>query len=307
MKTIIKKAFIWLGLSILMMILWIAGIFIGNMIFPSSLMDQAPESNNNFEWIFLLVCAMNTAVILYLINRSRFKGLKLAGAVFLVMFGIQYFMSQMETVWFNDSLKLPGNGILAIVSGGLFMALLFSPAAVLLTGNFTPHYEPPAGKAKFELTPMVVRIILLSLIVWPLIYFLAGYLVAWQFEAVRSYYSGSTEMASFLSIMQDNFASGLYFFQIFRGVMWILIGLLVLNMTTGLLIHKGVMLGLLIAILGSSGLLIPNPVMPPMVRIAHLIETAPSSFIWGFIIAWSFWKFTTENVNTIPLNNPIGE
>ncbi len=145
-----------------------------------------------------------------------------------------------------------------------------------------------AERQNFEFMPLVKRILLLSLLVWPLIYFLAGYLVAWQFEDVRLFYSGSAEMAPFLSIMKDNIASGLYFFQILRGVLWVLIGLLVLNMTTRPLIHKGVMLGLLIAILGSSGLLIPNPVTPPAVRMAHLIETAPSSFIWGFIIAWAF-------------------
>ena len=43
---------------------------------------------------------------------------------------------------------------------------------------------------------------------------------------------------------------------------------------------------LLFAFLGSSQLLLPNPYMPEMVRVAHLIETASESFIWGFIIAW---------------------
>jgi hypothetical protein len=44
-------------------------------------------------------------------------------------------------------------------------------------------------------------------------------------------------------------------------------------------------LGLLFTVLGSAQLLIPNPYMPEPVRMAHLLETAVSDFIWGVIIA----------------------
>ena len=132
------------------------------------------------------------------------------------------------------------------------------------------------------------------MIIWPLIYFLAGYFIAWQFDDVRLFYSGTTEMTSFLSLMRANFASGLYFFQIFRGVLWISIALLVFAVTNVSVLHKGVILGLLLAFLGSSGLLLPNPIMPYMVRIGHLIETSTSSFIWGLILAWGFAKFTAN-------------
>lgn len=104
-------------------------------------------------------------------------------------------------------------------------------------------------------------------------------------------------MASFLSIMKANVASGLYFFQILRGVLWILIALPALAVTRGLLMRKGVILGLLFAFLGSSQLLIPNPFMSDMVRMAHLIETASSMFLWGFMIAWYFGKFISSEPN----------
>jgi hypothetical protein len=306
MKTHIKRVSIWLGLSILMMIFWIIGIVIGNTIFPSNLMDQASESDNNV-WLFLLVCSLNTLIILYFIYNARYKGWKLAGILFFVTFGIQYFMSQIETIWFNDSLKLSMNGILAIVSGGAIMALLFSPTSAWLTGNFRPFDQSLSGKVKWDLLRYAKQIVLLSVIVWPLIYFLAGYLIAWQFTDVRMFYSGTGEIASFGSIMKDNFISGLYFFQIFRGFMWILIGLLVLMATEGSWINKGTILGLLFAILGSSGLLLPNPVMPFMVRMAHFIETFPSSFIWGLIIAWSFREFTIREVTQSDSKIPLPE
>jgi len=292
MKTIMKKTLILLALSILMMIFWIIGLIIGNAIFPSSLTEISADSNSNGGLMLFLICALNTWVILYFIYNSQCKGWKLAGTIFLVTFGIQYFMSQIETLWFNDSLHFPVKGIWAIVSGGIIMYLLFSVTATLFTGNFSPIKEPPGKKAKINLVSMVKNILLLSIVVWPVIYFLAGYLIAWQFAEVRLFYSGTAEKASFLSIMKDNVASGLYFFQILRGVLWILIALPALTVTRGSLIHKGVILGLLFAFLGSSQLLIPNPFMPYMVRMAHLIETAPSNFLWGFLIAWCLGKLT---------------
>lgn len=101
-------------------------------------------------------------------------------------------------------------------------------------------------------------------------------------------------MDSFPSMMKANFASGLYFFQIPRGVLWILIVLPALAVTRGSLMRKGLIIGLLFAVLSSSQLLLPNPFMSDMVRMGHLIETAPSNFLWGFIIAWSFGKLVSS-------------
>lgn len=291
MKTKIRVLFVWLGLSVLMMVFWFLGLIIGDRLFPSNLMEMAPDSGNYSELLFFLVCGLNTWIIMYFIYNSRHKGWTLAGILFLVTFGIQYFMSQIETLWFNDSLKLQINSIWAIVIGGAVMALLFSFTATWLTGKFRSSNESRIKQVKIQLYPMVKRILLLSVVVWPLVYFLAGYLIAWQFAETRLFYSGTTEMDSFYSIMEANIASGLYFFQIFRGALWILIALLVMYTTRGSWIHKGLILGMLFAILGSSGLLLPNPVMPYMVRMSHLVETAPSSFIWGMVLAWFLWKF----------------
>lgn len=301
MKAIIKGVFIWLGLSTLMMFLFIIGILIGNAIFPSSL-TEASTDNSNGEILLLLTSALNAAVIMYFIHNSIIKGWKLVGILFLITFGIQYFMSQIETVWFNDSLNLPMNGILAIVTGGAIMSLFFALAATWLTGSFKDKKEYGGGTLKVELAPMLNWVALLAVIIWPSVYFMAGYLIAWQFTEVRLFYSGTTEMASFFSIMKENVISGLYYFQIFRGVLWVLIAYLVLVSTKGTLLRKGLILGLLLSLLGSSQLLLPNPIMPYMVRMGHLVETATSSFLWGFILAWSFEKFTT----IVPSNKKTG-
>lgn len=285
---LMKKIGIWLGLSILMMILWVAGLMIGNVIFPSNLMEMETDSDGASGFIFFLVSALNAGIILKLIYKARYTGWKLAGLVFLVSFGIQYFMSQIETIWFNDSLGLPGNGIATIVLGGAFTLVAFIAIAIWITGKLKS--QPKKSNDSIHYRFSAKKIVFLSAVIWPLIYFAFGYFVAWQFKDVRLLYSGTTEIDSFVEIMKGNFQSGLYLFQIFRGFLWVFIGILVLKMTRGTRISNGILLGLLFTILGSSGLLLPNPIMPEMVRLAHLLETSTSSFIWGFIIAWTLWQ-----------------
>lgn len=297
MKTNMKKVLIWLGLSILMTIFWIVGLIIGNALFPSSITEMSADSDSSGGLILLLICALNTLVVLYFIYNSQCKGWKMVGTIFLITFGLQYFMSQIETLWFNESINFPIKGIWAIVSGGAIMNLLFSVTATWFTGNLKVLKGSAIEKEKIKLAPMVKYFLLLSILVWPVIYFLAGYLIAWQFADVRLFYSGTTEMDSFLSMMKANFASGLYFFQILRGVLWILIALPALAVIRGSLIRKGLIIGLLFAVLSSSQLLIPNPFMSDMVRMGHLIETAPSNFLWGFIIAWCFGKLISSEPN----------
>lgn len=294
MKTNMKKGLIWLGLSILMTIFWIVGLIIGNAIFPSSITEMSADSDSSGGLILLLICALNTLVVLYFIYNSQCKGWKLVGTIFLITFGLQYFMSQIETLWFNESINFPIKGILAVVSGGFIMNLLFSVTTTWFTGNFSPLKKSAGEKTKLELAPIVKYFLLLSIVVWPVIYFLAGYFIAWQFAEVRLSYSGTVEMDSFLSMMKANVASGLYFFQILRGVLWILIALPAVAVIRGSLMRKGVIIGLLFAVLSGSQLLLPNPFMSDMVRMAHIIETAPSNFLWGFIIAWCFGKLISS-------------
>jgi hypothetical protein len=45
-------------------------------------------------------------------------------------------------------------------------------------------------------------------------------------------------------------------------------------------------IGLLFAVVMNARLLLPNPYMPEPVRMAHLVETASSNFIFGLFTGW---------------------
>lgn len=286
MKKHFKILLIWIGLSILMTAFWIVGLMTGNAIFPSNIMETSEASGNSSDLLLLFTCFINTAAVLLFIYNSRVRGFKLTAALFLIIFSIQFFMSQIETLWFNDSLKMPVNTIWMLVSGGAIMSMLFAMSATWLTGNFKQTNAETAYLPKRPVKPPLVQVALLAVVIWPAVYFLAGYFIAWQFPDIRQYYSGSSEMESLFVMMKGNVASGLYFFQILRGVLWVLIAILVITTTSGSWLRKGLIIGLLLSFLGCSQLLLPNPIMPETVRLGHLLETSTSNFIWGFILSW---------------------
>jgi hypothetical protein len=55
-------------------------------------------------------------------------------------------------------------------------------------------------------------------------------------------------------------------------------------MMKGRALETAVAVGLLFSLVMNSSHLMPNPYMPPAVRLGHFIETASSNFFWGMLI-----------------------
>lgn len=51
--------------------------------------------------------------------------------------------------------------------------------------------------------------------------------------------------------------------------------------------ETAVLVGLLFALLMNSQHLIPNPYMPPVVRLGHFVETSVSNWLLGFATVWA--------------------
>jgi hypothetical protein len=288
MKSYFKTTAIWVVLSVLMLVLWVVGLIVGNIIFPSDLMKTSDGSGDDGLPIMLLICGLNTAVVMFFMRSTHRRGWHLVLTLALLLFSIQYFMSQIETLWFNDSLKMELNSIWALLTGGAISSMLFSVLAVWITGNFKKEQQPASKVEVMPLSNTLTMTALMAIVIWPLIYFVAGYYIAWQFADVRLFYTGSSEKASLLSMMVENFATNLYTFQVLRGILWTLIGLLVFRSINGNWVEKGIVLALLLSIVGCSQLLLPNPIMPESVRLAHLLETSLSGVVLGMVMAWLF-------------------
>jgi len=258
----------------------VAGLVIGQ---PAESAEEAGAS----LLPLLLVCFLNSSVLTYPIIRSRWFGLRLIAVVFVILYGIMTVLSQIEAAFFITN--IPAGEIPKFFMMGALIALIFSPLAVLILGRMkrdTTEGGPnlrlvmPWGEWIWKLAVIVVLYVTL--------YFTFGYFIAWQNPAVRQLYSGSTELLGFFPHMRNTLISDPWLlpFQVLRSIMWVAIALPVIRMMKGRWWEGGLAVALLFAVLGSAQLLLPNPYMPEAVRMTHLIETASSNFIFGWLVVW---------------------
>jgi len=207
------------------------------------------------------------AIVLSLLaERSRVRGAELALLLFVGFFCLSVGMMMIEALFFNDSVKMPmgqlvswgEQGVIAAAVTGIVGALLFRPAAE------TPA-PVPAG--------IFWRLVWLSLI-YVFLYLFAGFFIAWQSEAVRTYYAHmNVSMGPLLAL------------QLGRGFLWALISLFIVTRIRGSLTSRAIVMALLFAVVTAIQLLYPNALMPAPVRLAHLVEVGSSEFVYGLVAA----------------------
>ena len=228
------------------------------------------------------VSFLNTCVLSYLILRSRLAGLKLALTIFIFFFGTAIVMPQIETAVFVT--QLPPGLLSRIILSGFLLALVFSFAAVRILGKHKGHSDSESHSA-LNLTQWLIKLTVIGLC-YVVIYFTFGYFIAWQSPAVRAYYHG-TDPGTFIAQLKSVFRETpwLFVLQFVRGVVWAIIAFPVIRTLQGRRRTIGLAVALGFAICTSSQLLIPNPLMPADVRMAHLLETSTSNFLFGWLIA----------------------
>lgn len=231
----------------------------------------------------LAVSLVHAAVWTYIIRRSRWNGWKLVLIVFLVLYGVDTLMPQIETAYFVT--RLPPGMLPRLFIAGLIVAAIFAPLAVLILGKAKSQADKTSTDTRLNMpaTEWIAKLFVIA-ILYVFIYFIFGYFVAWKSEAVRVYYGGN-DPGSFLAHMASLLRSEplLFLLQVVRGLLWAAIAVPVIRMMRGKWWEAGLAVALLFAT-ASSLLLIPNPLMPPEVRMAHLVETVTSNFLFGWLL-----------------------
>ena len=233
----------------------------------------------------LAVSFIDTAVLAYIILRSRWSGAKLIVTLCVVFFGVNTLMPQIETAVFVNN--LPPGMLPRLFITGAIVAAVFVPLAVLIFGKARSRSEATSTSSRLNM-PASAWIAKLSFIAlaYVIIYFTFGYFVAWQSAAVRAYYGGS-DPGSFLAQMANELRTHplLFVLQFGRGLLWAMLAVPVIRMMKGRWWEAGLAVALLFGVLMNSQLLLPNPLMPTDVRMAHLIETSTSNFLFGWLVA----------------------
>ena len=101
LKNVIFTGLKILGLAVVNFAIWMMVSGIVSSVLAVQPHPELQEKGSVIMAIMFVVCLFNTAVLSYAILRSRWRGWKLAATVFWIYFGVNVFLSQIETLYFN--------------------------------------------------------------------------------------------------------------------------------------------------------------------------------------------------------------
>ena len=246
---------------------------------------------------FLLVSAGHVGVVMIILLSSRWAGWKLALATTFSYLGVTTVMAQIETAYFLTGLTLPPGLLPRLILMGFLTAILFVPLAVVILGRVRAKdsHSTPNDRLVMPLRQWLWKLAAMMLI-YLVLYYGAGYFIAWQNPELRAFYGGvdpGNFFAQMLSIFRDD--PWLTPFQMMRSLMWVAFTLPIVRMTRASERGGGwwtaIVAGLLLAVPMNIGHVLPNPLIPDTsVRLSHMIETASSNFVLGLAITWLFYR-----------------
>jgi hypothetical protein len=262
--------------------------------------SQAPGQTGASTLRLLAVCLLQVMVMTHLILRSRWTGSLLVAAVFFVFYGVTTFMPQIESAVFLT--RLPPGTVPRLFLMGVLIAVPFSVLAVLILGKRKTEIgdNQPNSRLVMPASEWAWKLVVIA-VAYVILYFTFGYFVAWRHPGVPEYYGG-TDPGSFLAQMKTVLRNTPWLvpFQILRAMCWVALALPVIRMLRGKWPETALSIGLLFAVVMNAPLLLPNPYMPEPVRMAHLVETASSNFIFGILVGWLLTQRHSDEVRVAP-------
>jgi hypothetical protein len=260
----------------------ISGKFSGSTMFFTLTKEQEIAAGIGL----LYVAIFFSGLLLYICKRSNWFGVKLFFAIITLHFGITVFLTQIESYVFLDQLVniLPKGCLPYLVLDNSISAILFSLLTVTISGKWKKQFSTnDQNRLKMSMVEWSLKFLVLGVLYY-FIYTQFGAFVmvplAGQ-EAFHAYYAGLV------------MPSWMFIFQVFRGMIWVLVALPLIAMLKGNRFETAVTVGLSFAILMGINLLIPVPFMPEKIRMAHFVEVMTSNFTYGMIASYAmlvpFW------------------
>ena len=128
----VRQACLLLLRLVLAFVVMLVAYVLGTMVIDQTNTAMTPEEAGQAGQALLLVSLFSALVLSFLIMRSGWHGLKLIGAVIIVHFGVETFMTQIETLTFNRALQMGTAELSGIVAAGAVRALVFEEDPLIL-------------------------------------------------------------------------------------------------------------------------------------------------------------------------------
>ena len=290
-------------------ILTLTVVFVVGIVVPTLIIPVPPEitvrvtkdMQNTIFVLMLLVSLLGAIALSINVKLSEWSGTKLILALGLSFWGIEYFIAQIETLYFREAFPFMTNmEILNIMLRGVITTIIVVPLTVIIFGKrkTTENIIIKEALAKIKIKSWVKKAPVFALL-YIVIYLFFGYYVAWQFEAVRLFYSGTTEQLNFINhiIMTMKGRPLFLLYHFIRGLLWIGFSVPIILMNSSR-IKTMISLMLLFSYHGFQ-IIMAQGIFPPDVLIGHTIETTISACIYGGLIGYMFYVPDSSIISAI--------
>ena len=268
-----------------------------NAIMPYS--PDFKELGASGDPVGLLLMLLNSAwtcfTIYFIIRHTQYRGKTLFFNLLFIMFFVQCFMTQIETLFFGSAFPvLTKLDILLIMAASLVPLLATIPLIMKFFISKTENIE--INKQSLNIKNIIFKLVIIGGL-YLVVYMFFGYFIAWQFEELRIFYSGSADKLGFFGQLINNFKTNpiIYPFQIIRGILFALFILplvKMINKNRKIFITSICLVYLSTAVM----LVIPNVLFPDIVRYGHLIEMFISMLLFGIIVGIIMWDENSKIV-----------
>lgn len=284
-----KEILIWAFRLILLTVLYFPIWLLGSMAIGGLIPNISSESGLVDEVTGMLILGIiNTILIVALIVSLRWNGWRLAFFLALAYYGAFTFITQIETWYFLTEITLSPKLLPRLFIMGLSIPLIYIPLAILICKRWKKK-DVNSGNSTMVMPfkQLLLKLVLIA-VIYLVIYWLAGYFIAWQNPELRAFYGSPGEIEPFLAHTLTTFSKtpSLILLQLVRGVLFAAIATPIILGSKAKPWITGLLVGFLLAIPHLAHIM-PNPLMPiASVRLSHMIETATSTFVFGLIIVW---------------------
>ncbi len=252
-----------LGVAVALM----AGQMIGGMIMAMLTQVPPPGHDGPVDGMgATLIFNIASGLVLGAVAQNlRWNGWKKGFCLFAAFFVVATLLSQIEAWFFAAYLNLSFRAIIVITLTDILRAALAG-----VVGAFLWRNGDDAAPDRFGGLPWKVSVMSL---VYVIVYFGAGALIAWQGAAVRDYYQHGQHIDPVK----------LALLQVLRGAIWVGIALMLAKGLTGGAWKRAILVGLAFSVFMAVQLLYPISFMPWAVREFHLMEVFSSNLLYGVL------------------------
>ncbi len=290
-KSFLKWTFRFILLYILFIVFFMAGSMAVAGVIPANATSE-PGLVSAISGL-LIIALVEMLVVVALILTSRWNGWRLAISLSLAYYGAVTFMTQIETWYFLSSITVSPQLLPRLFLMGVPKAFLFIPLAVWVLGKGrAPADTSPNLKLVMPAQQWIWKLASIS-VVYLILYYGAGYFIAWQNPELRAFYGQPGEALPFFRHTANTLRHDpmLFPFQILRALLWVLCALPIICGSKVNPWWTALLVGLLFSVPQNVGHIIANPLLPiASVRLSHMIETASSTFIFGTIVVWLLYR-----------------